>query len=126
MARKKYSDELKANAISMLFAGNTASYVSKQLKIPVGTLRSWKAEVNGSRSSNSEIATQKKGVLGELILGVLEKQLILLQTIADTAANPEWIEKQAADDLAIFYGVITDKSQRLIEAMSGGNNEQSN
>lgn len=122
MGRSTYSDEVKANALGMMFTGNTPNYVSKKLDIPLGTLKGWKSKAIANNPP-MEVPTQKNLYLGELIFGVLEKELILLQSIADAASDPEWIHKQSADDLGLFLGIVSDKITRLLETMSKGKGE---
>lgn len=119
MART-HSDETKAAVMAALLAGQSVSSVARDYKIPKGTVSAWKARHSAGVADN---ATQKKDVrerIGELVLDHLEESLKALKVMAATAANPEWLKGQSASELAVLYGVVADKTHRILEALSDG------
>lgn len=114
----KYSDETKGQVVAALLAGQSVAVVAKEYKIPPGTVRSWK-----SRQKNGEsvavVATEKREHVGELLLNYLEENLKTLKAQSVVFRDEAWLKKQTASDAAVLHGVMTDKSVRLLEAMSG-------
>jgi len=110
--RPRYTDELKAAAIAdSQFIGVGAA--AAKHGIPSGTLASWR-----SRDDMQPIAIIKKDRVGQLIFAYLEANLQALTAQAYVASQPEYIERQPAEGLAILHGVMADKSVRLLEAIS--------
>jgi len=122
MTRTVYPEEIKAMAIVEMLKGNSASYVSEKFNIPEGTLFYWRSEYGLANVKESSIASQKKAEIGNLLMGLLEQELITLQAIAKAASNPDWLDRQSADDLAVFFGVMHDKNIKKIEALNGARN----
>jgi hypothetical protein len=112
MARQ-YSDETKAAVMAALLAGQSISYVAKEYDIPAGTVKSWRA-----RSMVAPVATEKKAEIGDLVLRYLHANLTALEAQAIVFSDPDWLEKQEADQAAVLHGVMTDKAIRLLEALS--------
>ncbi len=54
--RRKYDLAVKAQVLAALLTGQGAEKVAQQYKIPVGTVRSWKAKAK----QPDGVATQKK------------------------------------------------------------------
>lgn len=114
MAYNQYDDETKTAVIKELLAGHSVYKVAEDWNIPIGTVKSWKSQaVNGGL-----VTTEKQQALGELLLGLLEKEITALQAIADQANDKAWLDRQRADSLAVFFGVIQDKMFRKIEAIN--------
>jgi transposase len=114
MAYNQYDDETKTAVIKELLAGDSVYKVADRWDIPIGTIKSWKSQaVNGGL-----VTTEKQVMLGELLLGLLEQEIITLQAIAQKATDQTWLDKQRADSLAVLFGVIQDKMFRKIEAIN--------
>lgn len=110
--RRKYTDEAKAAALAdLVLIGPGAA--SAKYGIPAGTLRSWQSHAN-------PVATLKKDHIGALVATYLEANLQALTAQAYVASDPEYINKQPAESLAILHGVMADKSVRLLEALHAG------
>lgn len=107
--RRQYSDAQRAAALAdlvLLGPGATAA----KYGIPSGTLRSWASRFDPA-------ATLKKDHLGLLAATYLEANLQALTAQAYVASDPDYIERQPAESLAILHGVMADKSIRLFEAL---------
>ncbi len=113
--RRKYDPAVKAQVIAALLAGQGAEKVAQQYKIPVGTVRSWKAKAK----QPDGVATQKKEI-GELILGYLAVSLSTLKKQAAFFADEKWLREQDASSVAVLHGVLADKAVRLLEAFAPG------
>jgi hypothetical protein len=102
--------------IAGLLAGQGAEQVAAAYKIPVGTVRSWKAKANAVDG----VATQKKEEIGVLLLEYLAVALSTLKTQAAFFADETWLREQDASSVAVLHGVLTDKAVRLLEALAPG------
>lgn len=111
--RQSYSEETKAAALAdLVFLG--AGATAAKYGIPSGTLRSWQ-----SREAQP-VATLKNSHIGALVASYLEANLQALTAQAYVASQPEYIDRQPAESLAILHGVMADKSVRLLEALHAG------
>lgn len=114
--RREYDEATKAAVMAALLAGQGVAEVAEKYKINPATIRSWK-----SRQQNGEtvatVATEKRQRIGDLILEGLEAQLMATKAMADVFADKDWIRKQEASQIAILFGVISDKTYRILEAL---------
>jgi len=118
----KYSPEIKAAVLTALLTGQSISHVAKEYKIPVGTVKSWKSREINSNPQIQPVATEKNSTtLGEMILGLMEKEITAMQAIATAVMNPEWLKEQSAESVAVLYGVMSDKLFKKIEAIEQSN-----
>jgi len=115
----KYTDETKAAVLAALLAGQSINSVAREYKIPPGTISNWK-----NRQGVPKNGIQKKvDDIGELLISYLQTNLKTLQKQADFFGDESWLKKQTASDAAVLHGVMTDKSVRLLEAMSNAAND---
>ena len=117
MARASYSDEVKAQAMAALLAGQSINAVSRQYNIPKGTIGSWKDRDIDNVAKN---ATQKES-LDNLLFSYVEESIKTLKAQVIIFRDESWIKRQSASELAILHGVITDKAIRLLEAAAQAN-----
>lgn len=113
----KYSAEKKAAVLAALLLGQSVSQVSKEYKIPAGTIRSWKSRQNNG-DTVATVATDKKEEVGDLLLTYLRANVKALTAQARHTQNKAWLVKQDASSLGVLHGIMTDKAVRLLEAMS--------
>ena len=117
MAKRVYSDETKAAVMAALLAGQSASSLAREYRIPEGTVKSWQSrEVNGSRVAI--VATQKKEQIGELIVNYLGELLVTLHAQQKVFQDEKWLKQQSASEVAVLHGVLADKGIRLLEALA--------
>lgn len=110
----KYSPDTKAAVLAALLEGQSINSVARAYKIPPGTISNWK-----NRQGVPKNGIQKKSEqIGELLLNYLSTNLITLQVQSEQFRDIGWLAKQNAADAAVLHGVLTDKSMRLMEAMS--------
>lgn len=114
--RKKHDEATKAAVMAALLAGQAVPEVAKEYKINPATVRGWK-----SRQLNGEgvaiVTTQKKERIGEMMLDCVEAQLVATKAMADVFKDPDWIRKQTASEIAVLFGVVSDKTYRILEAL---------
>jgi transposase len=100
--------ELRARGTAALLCGERPVVVARDLGVPEGTVRSWK-----HRAKNRGIATLKKGDFGVLLTKHLEA-LIHSLLAQSRELSGRWSEV-GAGDLAITFGVLFDRTMRMLE-----------
>lgn len=109
--RQRYSEELRAAALAdVLLIGPGAA--AAKYGIAIRTLFDWR-----QRYETADLLLVKKGRIGALVAVYLEANLQALTAQAYVASQPEYIERQPAESLAILHGVMADKSVRILEAL---------
>jgi transposase-like protein len=109
--RQRYSEELRAAALAdviLLGPGATAA----KYGIPRSTLSTWQQQFDIVHDP-----TVKKSRIEALAATYLEASLQALTAQAHVASDPDYIDRQPAEGLAILHGVMADKSVRLLEAL---------
>lgn len=118
MERTTYPDELKAQAMAALLAGQSISVVAEKYKIPRGTVASWASRERGALRSETNSGQRER--IGDLIVDNIEAMLETTKEMLHVLRDKDWIEKQAASEIAVLFGVIADKTYRLLEALPNG------
>jgi transposase-like protein len=114
----EYSDQIKAQALAALLAGQAPSEVARLYNIPVGTLKSWKSrQLRGD--SVATVATDVRERIGLLLLSYLEETLTTLTMQQMVFRNEAWLLKQSAAEAATLHGISVDKTIRLLEGLAG-------
>jgi len=114
MARREYSDETKAQVMAALLTGQSVSAVASNYKIPYSTVGTWAKDAKGLVRDSP---IQKRERIGELVIDNVEAALEATRAMANVFADTEWLNKQEASQLAVLYGVISDKTYRILEAL---------
>lgn len=114
MARgRAHSPEVRASVIAALLAGQGVNEIAAEYKIPKQVVSDWKNELLPEQIG--QIRTEKKERLVDLIEAHLIASLKGAAKCAEQAFDDNWRTQQPADGLAVFYGVLSDKSIRLVE-----------
>jgi transposase-like protein len=75
-----YGDNIKAQALAALIAGQSYTEVARAFNVPIGTLKSWKSrDVAGLDAGDASSATAKKERIGALLLDYLVSTLETLK-----------------------------------------------
>lgn len=114
MRGQKLPDETRAAAIAALLEGQGVTAVAKKYKLPRSTVNNFKKSL--STGQLDEVRHKKEQELAELIEGHLKSSLHAAAQIAKQTSNADWRNKQNAADLGVFYGILTDKAVRILEA----------
>ena len=114
MRGQKHSDETRGQALAALLEGQGVAEVARKYKLPESTVRDIKKSIDSEEFA--EVRAKKQESLAELIEGHLAASLKAAANIAKQTENESWLTKQDADKLGVFYGIITDKSVRILEA----------
>lgn len=117
-ARKRTTipDEVKAAALADLALMSPMAVAAKH-GLKFGTVRSWKSRESPLTLSLQHVATQKRERIVALALEYLEASFNAQIAQAYVTSNPNYINRQPANDLAILHGVLGDKAVRLLEAL---------
>lgn len=114
MRGKRHSDEVRAQVMAALLAGQGVSEVASQYNLDISVVSRWKATIPDNQL---QLLASKKGELIEtLLFDYLVTTLATLRKQAEVVGESEYVIKQPADSLAVLHGVMADKSIRLLEA----------
>jgi transposase-like protein len=111
---KKHPDEVRAKAIALLLVGCTVMEVANELQLSHQTISNYKREIPEDKLG--ELGRKKGERLDDLVYQCLITNLETLNQQAVIVREPEYILKQPADQLATLYGVMADKTLRLLGA----------
>jgi len=120
MRGKAHSDQTRSEAIAALLQGQAVSEVARKYKLPHATVSGLKKQLSSEQFD--EVRRKKQESLAELIEGHLQASLQAARNIANQTNNADWLNKQDADKLGVFYGITTDKAIRILEAAEAANN----
>lgn len=118
----EYSEQIRAQALAALLAGQSFSEVARSMGVPIGTLKSWKQRsadvLNGPDGTDASSASTKKERIGALLLDYLVSTLETLKAQQVVFADATWLKQQSASEVAILHGVLADKTIRLLEGLA--------
>lgn len=114
---REYSPEVKAAVMAALLTGQSVSSISKEYKIPKGTVSGWK-DVTETLGGSQGVATQKREQISDLLFDYLVANLKSIRVQVEHFGDKTWLTKQTADALAVLHGVTVDKAVRLLEALT--------
>jgi len=89
------------------------------------TVRRWKSENNITAIATIVDRSVKRERIGALLVEYLEANLNALISQAYVTTDPNYVNRQPAESLAILHGVMGDKAIRLLEALHGGGSNDS-
>ena len=112
--RNTYDEATKAAVMAALLTGQSVSTVASQYKIPLGTVKRWSA---AAKETLEPVRAAKKERMGELILDNLEASLLFTKSMTDVLNDAKWLKRQRASEIAVLYGVVQDKTYRVLEAL---------
>lgn len=117
MGRKKWSEEVKAQAMADLAAGMTVKDVAEKYGMPRSTA--------GDLAPSSKPGGAKIRRIADLrdLEDEFRRQLGLnfaaQQAILELAANAEWLGQQSGSDVIALYATIFAKGGKLLGALYG-------
>lgn len=110
-----HSDETRAAVIAALLTGQTVPAVAMQFHLSKTTVSEWRAAAG--LTGSHVVHSQKARDIGELVLAHVESALLALKAQADFVCDPAWLTKQSGADVAVLYGVLSDKAHRILSAL---------
>lgn len=112
---KAKSDQVRAEAIAALLAGQGVTEVARKYKLSKATVSRLKNKIGPE--TLKQIETEKQNSIAELIESHLSESLQAAAGLArKVRSNDEWIFSQNAADIGVLYGILTDKAIRILEA----------
>jgi|ERR1041384_3740112 hypothetical protein len=135
MAYKKINNTTRALIIARLLTGVMPAIISSETgvseatisrlkrKIPDEVLLRFETERQSLEAERAELE-RKKNSIPNLIEQHLVASLIAAAKIMQQVHDPEWIAKQSAAELAVLYGVTSDKAFRILEAIERANEQR--
>lgn len=123
MQGKAHDDAVRGEVIAALLEGQGVNQVANALNLPKSTVSRIKNTL--AVEQLEQVGTQKRDRLTSLIEGHLTESLKAATSLAVRVQDDtEWFKGQNAADIAVLYGVLTDKAIRILEAAeSAGNGE---
>jgi hypothetical protein len=106
--------------MAALLAGQSVSEVARQFRLSRNTVKSWRAALG---IGSPKVDQQKAEEFGDLIGRYLRENLTTLAVQAEQFRDTAWLKAQAASEVAVLHGVLTDKAIRLLEALQSGNED---
>ncbi len=117
MARREYSDEIKAQVMAALLAGQAITAVAKEYQLPRSTVGKWRKQLAERVHVDVEQKNAKTGAtLDDLLQVYVETNLVTLRAQSEFFRDERWLRQQSASELAVLHGVIADKTIRILEA----------
>lgn len=115
MSTKPYPPEFKAKVLAAVATGQSVNSASKEFGVSRAAIMDWQRETGLSRPT--DVAQQKRIEIGEQLVGYLQESITTLEFLVRCVRDEKWIKKHSPNDVAILYGVLTDKSVRLLAAL---------
>ena len=109
-----HGDQVKAQAVAALLIGDSPSEIARVLDIPRTSVSNWKQALTPEQLV--EVSHKKGERVDDLVYTYLVKSLETLLAQIAVAGNENYISKQPAGELASFFGVLSDKVFRILDA----------
>ena len=107
-----YTAEVKAQVIADWKTGASLGQLVKAHGVPKTTVRAW---VEGMDRTGT-VLKKNTPTLDEMAWELVGESFAALRAILRKAQDDSWLDKQNANDIAIFFGVTSDKLLRLLAA----------
>jgi hypothetical protein len=113
------AEELAAKIITEWAMGTSMVDTSKKLDVP----ESMVARVRGNCPEELQFYIEggKTDKITELVEKGLEENLLAMNRIVEVTKDEVWLAAQRATELATFFGVISDKTVRVLAAIERAN-----
>lgn len=105
-----HSDELRAQVIAAMVAGDSVSGVARRFGIDKSIVSRWAADATVATTPRARTREE----LGELIYDAVAATLRSLIARADATGSANWIQKQSAADLAQLAATDWDRIIRMV------------
>jgi transposase-like protein len=119
MRGRKHPDDLRAQVMASLLAGQGVSEVAAQYELDISVVSRWKSAIPSEQLQ--VVASKKSEEIEGLLFKYLTQTLKTLTIQSEVASEREYILKQPAGEFAVLHGVMADKSIRLLEAIHRAN-----
>jgi hypothetical protein len=117
MRGKAHGPNLRAQVMAALPLGSGVNATAAHFGLDRSVVSRWKKRLPEGRLQ--QLATKKGDEFGDLLADYLKQALRTMTAQAKQFADPEWLQRQKARDLAVLYGILFDKTVRILEAAHG-------
>jgi transposase-like protein len=114
MRGKKHSDEVRAQVMAALLAGQGVKEVATSYNLDISVVSRWRSAIPNDQLQL--VATKKGERIETLLFEYLTETLTTLKEQTILVREREYVTKQPAGELAVLHGVMADKAIRLLEA----------
>lgn len=114
MARREHDEQTKAAVMAALLTGQSVYAAARDFKIPIGTVKRWSAD---AKEKLQPVRNQKQERIGDLLIDNVEAALETTREILNVVKDPKWLRRQEASEIGVLYGIIQDKTFRILEAL---------
>lgn len=115
---KPHSEAVQAAVMAALLAGQLPPDVAAQHGIPERTIRDWR-----NSPKFAVLRREKRTEIEDQVMALLAANLKGLRNAIEVCTGTEYVERQPASEMATLIGVVSDKSFRLLEAISAADRE---
>ncbi len=112
---KPHPPEKKAAALAALASGESVRAVAQRLGLSRTTVAMWRDAAG--LNEPAAVVHEKRQALGEQVYELIEDSIRTLRVQLRVAADESWLKQQSAGELAVFHGVIADKTVRLLASL---------
>ena len=113
---RQYEPEIQARVIAEWKAGSSLNQLAREFKIPKSTIQGW-AEAHPRTMLVPKQNPLANYDLDGMAVELLDGSLGAIRAIQRAPTDEAWLKRQDAQQLAILYGVISDKLYRLLGAI---------
>ena len=114
MSRREHDEQTKAAVMAALLTGQSVYAAARDFKIPIGTVKRWSAD---AKERLAPVRNQKQERIGDLLIDNVEAALETTREILNVVKDPKWLRIQEASEIGVLYGIIQDKTFRILEAL---------
>jgi hypothetical protein len=117
MARgKAHSDDIRAEVIAALLAGEGVNDVARRMQLPKQTVSRIRNDVMPEQLG--QVGTEKAVQMESMIVDYLGSNVKAMKAICEVASDATYLKKQSADALAQLHAELATRAFRLLEAES--------
>ena len=109
------SDARRAAVMAALLTGQSVTQVAEEYKLSKASVSRIKSSIDPKIVEQAE--TEKRKDLNELLLELVTTNIETLTAQSLIVRDSGYIKAQSADNLAVLYGVIADKTVRILAAL---------
>lgn len=114
MRGKAHTDDIRAQVIAALLAGENVSDVSRRMQLDKSVVSRIKNTIAPEKLQ--QVATETAGQMDSLICGYLEKNFAALSAICELASDVTYLRRYAPNQIAELHEKLAGKAFQLIEA----------
>lgn len=111
------ASEVKAQIVAAILEGQGVNEVADKYKVSNATVSRLKKALEEDVSDVTKDCNEKNKPIADLVIAHLKASLNAASNIANIANQPDWLSKQDAAELGAFYGILSDKAVRILEAL---------